>query len=74
MSAPFAKLPSTAKISPSPFRIAVPDEQLSEFKTLVKLSKIGPQTYENTQEDRRFGVTHGWISERKEEWLNSFDW
>ncbi|KAL3492575.1 Alpha/Beta hydrolase protein [Aspergillus germanicus] len=74
MSAPFAKLPSTAKISPSPFRIAVPDEQLSEFKTLVKLSKIGPQTYENTQEDRRFGVTHGWISERKEEWLNNFDW
>ncbi|KAL2838757.1 Alpha/Beta hydrolase protein [Aspergillus pseudodeflectus] len=74
MSAPFSKLPSTAKITPSIFRIAVSDEQLSEFKTLVKLSKIGPQTYENTREDGRFGVTHGWISARKDEWLNSFDW
>ncbi|KAL2831246.1 Alpha/Beta hydrolase protein [Aspergillus pseudoustus] len=74
MSAPFSKLPSAANISPSRFRIAIPDEQLSEFRTLLKLSKIGPQTYENTQEDRRFGVTHEWISARKEEWLTGFDW
>ncbi|KAL2815501.1 Alpha/Beta hydrolase protein [Aspergillus granulosus] len=74
MSVPFSKLPSTATITPSPFRILIPDEQLSELKTLVRLSKVGPQTYENTQEDRRFGVTHEWISARKEEWLNSFDW
>jgi microsomal epoxide hydrolase len=74
MSAPFATPPSTAKITPSPFRIAIPDEQLSEFKTLVKLSKIAPQTYENLQADRRFGVTHEWMSTLKQEWLNNFDW
>ncbi|KAL2865843.1 epoxide hydrolase family protein [Aspergillus lucknowensis] len=74
MSAPFTKFPSTAKITPCPFRIAIPDEQLSELKTLIKLSKVGPQTYENLQQDRRFGVTHEWISARREEWLNKFDW
>ncbi|KAL4870773.1 hypothetical protein BDV12DRAFT_43884 [Aspergillus spectabilis] len=74
MSAPFATLPATAKITPSPFRIAIPDEQLSELKTLVKLSKIAPQTYENVQADRQFGVTHEWMSTLKQEWLNKFDW
>ncbi|KAL4988285.1 Alpha/Beta hydrolase protein [Aspergillus falconensis] len=74
MTAPFTKLPSTATIIPSPFRIAIPNEQLSDFKTLLKLSKIAPQTYENLQEDRRYGVTHEWMSTMKEEWLNSFDW
>ncbi|KAL5337334.1 Alpha/Beta hydrolase protein [Aspergillus crustosus] len=74
MSAPFTTLPSTAKITPSPFRIAIPDEQISEFKTLLKLSKIAPKTYENLQADARFGVTHEWISTLKEEWLNKFDW
>ncbi|RDW86741.1 epoxide hydrolase family protein [Aspergillus mulundensis] len=74
MTSPFTKLPSTASITPSSFRVAVPDEQLSEFKTLVRLSKIAPQTYENLQEDRQYGVTHEWMSTMKEEWVNRFDW
>ncbi|KAL4921801.1 Alpha/Beta hydrolase protein [Aspergillus aurantiobrunneus] len=74
MTAPFAKLPFAASITPSPFRVAIPDDQLSEFNTLVKLSKIAPQTYENLQPDRRYGVTHEWMCTMKEKWLNSFDW
>lgn len=74
MSEPFSKLPSTATITPSPFTITVSDEQLSEFKTLVKLSKIAPQTYENLQADGRYGVTHEWMTTMKEKWLNNFDW
>ncbi|KAL3482449.1 Alpha/Beta hydrolase protein [Aspergillus californicus] len=74
MPAPFAKLPLTATIKPSPFTITVSDEQLSEFKTLVKLSKIAPQTYENLQADGRYGVTHEWMTTMKDEWLNNFDW
>ncbi|KAL4879615.1 Alpha/Beta hydrolase protein [Aspergillus karnatakaensis] len=74
MPAPFATLPSSATIKPSPFRIAIPDEQISDFKTLVKLSKIAPKTYENLQSDGRFGVTHEWMSTLKEEWQNKFDW
>lgn len=74
MTAPFTRLPSAASITPSPFHIAIPDEQLSDFKTLVKLSKIAPQTYENLQTDGRYGVTHEWMSTMKAEWLNKFDW
>ncbi|KAL4779816.1 Alpha/Beta hydrolase protein [Aspergillus varians] len=74
MAAPFTKLPSTASITPSPFRVAIPDQQISDFKTLIRLSKIAPQTYENLQADGRYGVTHEWMSTMKEEWLNNFDW
>lgn len=74
MAIPFSKLPSTASITPSPFRVAVSEEQLADFKTLVKLSKIAPQTYENLQTDGRYGVTHEWMSAMKAEWLNKFDW
>lgn len=74
MTAPFTKLPSAASITPSQFHIAISDEQLSDFKTLVKLSKIAPQTYENLQTDGRYGVTHEWMSTMKAEWLNKFDW
>jgi microsomal epoxide hydrolase len=74
MAAPFMKLPSTATITPSPFHVAIPDEQLSDLKTLLRLSRTAPQTYENLQEDRRYGVTHKWLSTMKEEWLNKFDW
>ncbi|KAL4901390.1 hypothetical protein BDW74DRAFT_160379 [Aspergillus multicolor] len=74
MSTPFAKFPSTASITPSPFNVAVPDEQLSDFKTLLKLSRIAPQTYENLRGERQYGVTHEWMSTMKEEWLSRFDW
>lgn len=74
MTTPFTKLPSTASITPSPFRVAISDEQLSDFKTLLKLSKIAPQTYENLQADGRYGVTHEWMSTMKTEWLDKFDW
>ncbi|KAL4810130.1 Alpha/Beta hydrolase protein [Aspergillus unguis] len=74
MAAPFTKLPAAASIKPSPFRVAIPDEQVSDFKTLLKLSKLGPQTYENSQKDGKFGVTYEWMSSMKEEWLNNFDW
>ncbi|KAL4937998.1 hypothetical protein BDV06DRAFT_226412 [Aspergillus oleicola] len=74
MTTPFTKLPPTASITPSPFRVAISDEQLSDFKTLVKLSKIAPQTYENLLKDGRYGVTHEWMTTMKEEWLNNYDW
>ncbi|KAL4948276.1 Alpha/Beta hydrolase protein [Aspergillus filifer] len=74
MAVPFTKLPLTASTKPSPFSIAISDEQLSDFKTLVKLSKIAPQTYENLLADGRYGVTHDWMTTMKEEWLNSYDW
>ncbi|KAF2200651.1 epoxide hydrolase-like protein [Delitschia confertaspora ATCC 74209] len=57
-----------------PFTLSIPDNDLLEFKQLLQLSKIGVQTWENQQEDRRFGVTRKWLSETKEYWLTNYDW
>ena len=62
--------PSSAK----PFNFHVSDQDISEFKQLLHLSKIGPHTFENHQEDRRFGLTHQWLSDAKDYWLNKYDW
>jgi pimeloyl-ACP methyl ester carboxylesterase len=64
------QLPSSAK----PFTLQIPGQDLSEFRQLLQLSKLGPLTWEGQQEDRRFGVTHKWLSEAKDYWLNKYDW
>ncbi|CAO2658070.1 Nn.00g073300.m01.CDS01 [Neocucurbitaria sp. VM-36] len=62
--------PSSAK----PFTLHVSDQELSEWRQLLQLSKLGPDTYEGRQQDRRFGVTRKWLSEAKDYWLNKYDW
>lgn len=74
MSLPFSKIPSAASIAPTPFEASIPQEQVSELKTLVKLSKIASPTYESVQSDRRFGITTAWLASMKEKWVNDFDW
>lgn len=74
MSVPFSQFPSTATIVPAPFQVAVPDEQIAELKTLVKLAKIAPPTLEKQQQDRRYGVTSDWLTTMREKWLNDYDW
>ncbi|GKZ22118.1 hypothetical protein AbraIFM66951_008854 [Aspergillus brasiliensis] len=74
MSASFSKLPSSATISPTPFTVSIPDEQVDELKTLIRLSKIAPPTYESLQSDGRFGVTSEWLTAMREKWVSEFDW
>ncbi|KAJ8114567.1 hypothetical protein OPT61_g3578 [Boeremia exigua] len=62
--------PSSAK----PFTLNIPDQDLDEWRQLLKLSKLAPKTWEGSQEDRRFGVTHKWLFETKEYWLNTYSW
>jgi pimeloyl-ACP methyl ester carboxylesterase len=62
--------PSSAK----PFTLNISDSDLSDFKALLKASKLGPDTWEGRQEDRRFGVTRQWLSDAKDYWLNQYDW
>ncbi|KDQ17793.1 hypothetical protein BOTBODRAFT_64194 [Botryobasidium botryosum FD-172 SS1] len=74
MVLPYTTLPlSASTISANPFRVNIAESTLDEFKTLLGLSKLAPQTYENTQGDRRYGVTGEWMREAKEKWLD-FDW
>ncbi|KAJ5692502.1 hypothetical protein N7462_001925 [Penicillium macrosclerotiorum] len=74
MSRPFSTLPSTARVTPTPFTISIPKQQLAEMETLIKLSKVAPPTYENSQIDARYGVTSAWLVTMKEQWLRSYHW
>lgn len=62
--------PSSAK----PFTLSIPDSDLNDFKTLLKLSPLAPQTYENQHTDRRYGLPHEWLANAKAHWLNTYDW
>lgn len=74
--ADYSKLPSNAAIQPEPFKVQFGDQQLYDMKQLIKLSPLGPRTYENQQTtpDRRFGVNIDWMEKAKEYWQNGFDW
>jgi microsomal epoxide hydrolase len=62
--------PSSAK----PFTLNVSDQDISEWRQLLQLSKLAPDTWEGRQEDRRFGVPRKWLQEAKDYWLNKYDW
>lgn len=70
----YTKLPSKAQVKPTPFKAHVSEEKLSDFKQLIKLSPIGPATYENSQDDRKWGMPRKWLSEAKQHWSTKFDW
>ena len=74
MKTSYAQIPVKATKQPAPFEIHISEEKVSEFKGLLKLSKVTPPTYESLQEDRRFGVSHTWITETKKYWEEDFDW
>ncbi|SMR44107.1 unnamed protein product [Zymoseptoria tritici ST99CH_3D1] len=74
----FADLSSQATLKPRPFKAQVSDEDLSDFKQLLRLSKIGPNTYENQSADVKdfthFGISRQWLSDAKQGWESSYDW
>ena len=56
MSNPFGILPERA-VSVKSSTISFPDEELSALRSLLELSKVAAPSFENSQEDRRYGVT-----------------
>ena len=68
-------LPADATLRPSKFEAHVSDKQLSDFETLLRLSPIGPATYENTtRTDGQYGIGRQWLIETKDYWQNKYDW
>lgn len=74
MSKPFSTLPRSATLKPTPFKAAISDSELSDFKQLLRLSPVGPKTYENMRTDRDFGLNHTWFSDAKKHWETNYDW
>lgn len=71
--ASYANLPANRKSTPAGFTVSVPDQQLSDFRKLLELSKIGPKTYENELTDGQFGISRDWLVQAKAEW-ERWDW
>lgn len=67
------ELPSFLKptLRVSQFTVAIPDNDIADFKTLLRLSKLPPATA--TSDDRHYGITASWMSEAKQKWQD-FDW
>lgn len=71
----YDNIPRGANVKVDKFTLSISDEEISDFKTLLRLSKLAPQTYENLHtDDGKFGVSHEWMSKAKEYWLNEYDW
>ncbi|KAK2007892.1 epoxide hydrolase [Colletotrichum eremochloae] len=73
MAQAYGDLPSGVLKTPEKFTLRVPDQDLEEFKQLLQLSKIGPETYYNKQDGGRYGITRDWLISARDAWLE-FDW
>jgi microsomal epoxide hydrolase len=74
---PFSTVPAGAQQQPTPFELHIEEEKLHEFKTLLKLSPVAKETYENKQDEGshgKFGVSRKWIADAKKEWVEEYDW
>lgn len=72
--ADYDNIPKNATLVPSRFKVKIPEAQVKDLTDLLRLSKIGPRTYENLRDDRKFGITHQWLTEAKEYWEKVYNW
>lgn len=56
------------------FRIEIPDQDIQELDTYLRLFKVPKQTYENSAAGWFFGVQPDWLVSGVEYWLHTFDW
>ncbi|KAI1041130.1 hypothetical protein LB505_005878 [Fusarium chuoi] len=70
MSDGFAKLPPGAQVQPTPYQVSIADDKVDELKQLVKLGRVGPPTYESTQHEHNYGVSHQWLTDAKAAWID----
>ena len=72
--AEYGKIPSSATLEVKPFKAHVDDEKLEHMIDLLKLSPIGPTTFENTNAKRKYGMRKDWLANAKKVWETDFDW
>lgn len=65
-----ATFPGTLK--PKPFTVSIPDASLDDLKSLIRLGRLPPATFEGS--DRKYGVTNEWMKHAKQYWHDEFNW
>jgi hypothetical protein len=76
-SKPFGTVPASALQQPRPFNVAFDEQKLEEMRTLIRLSPVAKETFENRDgqgDDWRFGVPREWMLNAKRVWSEEFDW
>lgn len=64
-SSSFAVVPPKATLELRPFTVHVPEKDVESFKTLLDVSKVGPKTFENTENSGKFGTQRKWLQHAK---------
>lgn len=64
----------TPPLAARKFTLQISDDEYAEFQQLIRLSRLGPQTWDNSFEDGRYGISRTWLEQAKTYWLNDFDW
>lgn len=76
--ADYSVLPASAKGHIETFEIHIEEQKVRDLETLLKLSPVVQDTYENQKErvseGHNFGVTREWLLEAKKYWETDFDW
>ncbi|WVQ94796.1 hypothetical protein IAU59_001879 [Kwoniella sp. CBS 9459] len=71
----YNSLPFEPTLKIEPFTLNVPDKDIDELKTLLKLSRLPKETYENIDAEKKgFGVSRKWLDETRKYWLDGYDW
>lgn len=73
----FAAFPKGAKQEPKKFELHIDEQKLQDFRTLLRLSPLPKETYENLQNagsHGEFGISRQWMINAKKHWEQDFDW
>ncbi|KAJ4373255.1 hypothetical protein N0V83_003549 [Neocucurbitaria cava] len=76
-SSNFSTVPKGAQQQPTPFELKIDESKLQELQTLLRLSPVAKETYENLQDDGshgRLGVSRKWVADTKKYWEQEYDW
>lgn len=76
-SSNFSTVPEGAQQQPTPFELQIDESKLQDLKTLLRLSPVAKETYENLQDDGshgRLGVSRKWVADTKKYWEQEYDW
>jgi microsomal epoxide hydrolase len=70
----FGTLPPNARITTEDFVVAFPQTELDDLRSLIAASRVGPDTFEGFQQDRKYGISAQWLRDAKTSWLEDFNW
>lgn len=70
----FSVFPSTAQAQAERIEVTYPQAELDSLYHLLAASRVGPETYESRQQDRKYGITTQWLDNAKAAWLEEFNW